>query len=218
MLYWIPVQGQNYTLEIDVSDASQKEVIDEIKFKVNHLDSLSAASELDTIRNQLQLKGYIGCRLERLSGTDSSLTASYNLGPKTESISLLLADPSWSELIAPRSIGFGEVRPDGQIQLSFEELTFYLQGISDELEGQGMSFAKVYLSEIRLEEGRAQAQLNIGISRKRTIDKIVIRGYENFPKNFVRHQMGLAVGSEFSRAKLDRASLAMRGINFAEER
>ena len=216
-LFWINAQGQNYKLEIDATDASEKEVLDEIKFKANHLDSLSAASELDTIRNQLQLKGYIGCRLKSLKGTDSSLTAIYRLGPQTESISLILKDPSWSELIAPRSIGFGEVRPDGQIQLSFGELPFYLQGISDELEGQGMSFAKVYLSEIRLEEGRAQAQLNIGISRKRRIDKIVIRGYENFPKNFVRHQLGLVIGSEFSRAKLDRASLAMRGLSFADE-
>ena len=143
------------------------------------------------------------------------MTATFSLGPRTKTISLSIRELDRAFLSELDLKDVAEVRPDGQVQMVFESLPDFMQRISDELEVSGQSFSKVYLSDIRLLEDAAHAQLNISFSQTRTIDKIVIRGYDNFPSNFIRHRLGLVIGEEFSRAKLDQASAAMTGVTFA---
>lgn len=217
MLMSISLYPQKFTLDLEASKETEKRVISRIEYRRFHPDTSAANAELDTIRTQLQLLGYVGSRLVSLKIIDSSMTATYSLGAKTKTLSLSIHEPEWAYLSDLDWSDLAELRPDGQIQMPFEVLPQFMQRLSDELEGKGHSFAKVYLTEIRLEEDQAHAALNISIRQKRFIDKIVVRGYEDFPSNFIRHRLGLVVGEEFSRAKLDRASLAMSGVTFAEE-
>ena len=217
MLIGGSVQSQKYALKIDASDDTETQVLKSIQYREQHPDSSAARAELDTIASQLKLFGYLGNRPHNIESTDSVMTVNWRLGPKTESIRLSvrndvrtqLADLNWEEYV--------EILPDGWIQLSFDRLPGFLQRLTDELESRGQSFAKVHLSEIQLDGNSARAILNVTFSQRRTIDKIVIRGYDNFPKNFVRHQLGLSVGEEFSRSDLDEASRALNELLFAEE-
>lgn len=211
------IHSQKFSLDLEASRNADKKIVSSIDYRQSHPDSSAAEAELDTIRKQLQLRGYVGTRLESVKKTDSSMTARFHLGRKTKIISLSVKESDWAQLANLNWRDLGEVRPDERIQVRFDLLPVFLQRISDELEGKGQSFAKVHLTEIRLEEDQAQANLNISLSQKRTIDKIVIRGYDNFPKNYIRHQLGLVVGEDFSRAKLNRASAAMNLNGFAEE-
>ena len=211
------LHSQKFTLDLEVTGGADNKFLSSIDYERFHPDSSAARAELDTIRKQLQMLGHVGARVESVQKTDSSMTAVYELGPVTKAISLSvnqsdrasLEDLNWNDL--------AEIRPDGQIQVSFDRLPEFMQRISDELESTGQSFAKVQLSEIRLDGDLAHARLNISYSQKRTIDRIVIRGYDNFPTNFIRRRLGLVIGEEFSRTKLERASLAMTGVSFAEE-
>ena len=216
-LFSIASNAQEVRLDIGVADSLNTRVLNSTDYEVFHEDTDAARTELDSVRIQLQLKGYIGNRLETLKGSDSSLTAVFRLGPKTENISLSVQNKEWLEIANADIDRFGELRPDGKIQMTFERLPDFLQWITDDLESKGQSFARVRLTDIRLEDEQAEARLNISFSQERSIDKIVIRGYDNFPKNFVRHQLGLVVGEEFSRDKLDQASKALGGIPFAQE-
>jgi hypothetical protein len=209
--------SQKFNLELEAANDSETEVVNSIDYRRTHPDSSAARTELDTVRWQLQLQGYVGTRLLSVKKTDSSMTAAFSLGPKIETISLSIREPDRAEL-ADLDLGdLADFRPDGQIQIGFELLPGFMQRISDELENRGQSFSKVYLSNIQLIEDSAHAQLNISFSQQRTIDKIVIWGYDNFPSNFIGHRLGLFIGEEFSRSKLDQASAAMTGVTFAEE-
>lgn len=217
MLFSAALHAQKFNLEIETFGDAKQKVVSTLDFKKSHPDSSAAHKELDTIRTQLQLQGYVGARMEHVEKNDSIITARFHLGPKTKTISLSISESDWAQLEDIDWNDLGELRPDGQIQISFDLISEFLQRISDELENKGQSFAKVYLTQIRLVGDQAEAQLNIAFNQKRTIDKIVIRGYDNFPKNFVRHRLDLNVGDDFSRTKLERASLAMTGVTFAEE-
>ena len=217
MLMSMHLHSQNFNLELEATSDSETEVFNSIDYRRNHPDSSAARTELDTIRLQLQLRGYVGTSLSSVKKTDSSMTATFSLGPRMKTISLSIRESDRASL-ADLDLGdMGEVSPDGQIQMAFETLPGFMQRISDELEDRGQSFSKVYLSDIQLLEDAAHAQLNISFSQKRTIDKIVVRGYDNFPSNFIGHRLGLVIGEEFSRSKLDQASAAMTGVTFAEE-
>lgn len=217
MLMSLSLCAQKFTLDLEASSDAEKKVVSSIDYSRFHQDSSTAKVELDTIRARLQLLGYVGTRVESIQKTDSSMTVVFKLGPVTKIISLAVNQSDWTSLEDLNWNGLAELRPDGQIQVSFDRLPDFMQRISDELESKGQSFSKVYLTEIRLEEDQAQARLNISYSQKRTIDRIIIRGYDNFPTNFIRHRLGLLIGEEFSRSKLERVSLAMTGVTFAEE-
>ena len=217
MLMSMSLHSQNFSLKLEATSDSETEVLNSIGYRRIHPDSSAARTELDTVRLQLQLRGYIGTSLSSVKKTDSSLTATFSLGPRTKTISLSIRESDRASLADLELNDLSEARPDGQIQMDFELLPDFMQRISDELENRGQSFSKVYLSNIQLLEDDAHAQLNISFSQKRTIDKIVIRGYDNFPSNFIRHRLGLVIGEEFSRTKLDKASVAMTGVTFAEE-
>ncbi len=175
-----------------------------------HENNTSARAELESIEDKLELKGYLNARLQNLSETDSTLTATYRLGNRTESIRIsCIREP-------PANLDL-RLDPNNEIILPFEELTGYLQNLADQLETSGRSFSEVQLSDISLVDEQATARLIITDSRERTIDRIIVRGYENFPESFIRHALGLKTVSRFFKSKLNRASKALQGISFADQ-
>lgn len=64
----------------------------------------------------------------------------------------------------------------------------FIQTISNQLISQGNPFGKVQLKNIdRISEKIVSAELTLEEGSKRTIDKFVIKGYEKFPKSYLKH-------------------------------
>jgi outer membrane protein assembly factor BamA len=189
---------------------SEDAVFDKFEYARFHENQPSARSELKSIEDKIELMGYLNVKLETLSETDSTLTATYRLGNRTERIRISYdrERPAYLDL---------KLDKNDELVLPFEELSGYLQGLADQLEKSGRSFSEVRLSDISVDEDLATARLIITDSRERTIDRIIVRGYENFPESFIRHALGLKIGSPFTKSKLDRASRALQGLSFADE-
>ena len=209
--------AQELQLKLRSHNLSEQKILDSIPYKIKHSDTTSIYTEVETIQNKLERNGFLGTRLIELSSADTIYTAHFTLGDKTSRIQLSYAHDSLLGIPEVEMRKILDLDGTNTIDTSFENLPAYLQEVADELERTGRSFIKVKLSEIELNGNLARAELNVINSKKRTIDKIVIRGYENFPKNFVRHELGLQVGSAFNKSKLNRASLALGRIPFAQQ-
>lgn len=197
--------GQQITLKLKALAEPEQEVLRSIGDERRVSSRSGLELELDSVSGQLERMGYLEFRLKQLTEEDSLFTATYSLGERTTSIRLRY----------PPSIQAMEGRAETEIP--FDRLEEHLQELADRLEDTGRSFSVVRLSGIRIGEDEAEAEVLVAESGFRTIDKVVVRGYENFPQNYLRHGLGLKPGSKFSRAKLDRASRALNGIPFAEE-
>jgi outer membrane protein assembly factor BamA len=196
--------------------AEEIRILEKLEYRPLHEDDKSARSEVDAIQGKLELLGFLDARLLTLTETDTTLTVHYRLGKRTERIRLHYVPQMGPADGKPENLILG-LDDSNEILLPFEELPGYLQSLADQLERSGRSFSQVRLSDISVEGEVATARLLIADSRIRTIDKIVVRGYENFPESFIRRVLGLSEGSSFTKSKLDRASKAVTGISFAEE-
>jgi hypothetical protein len=107
---------------------------------------------------------------------------------------------------------------DKYFEIPFSEITKTLQLIVNDFELNGNTFVQVTLQNISLKNNSAIAELEITNIKPRTIDKVIINGYESFPKNFIAHELDLKIGSTFNKEKLNNASIAINNISFVEER
>ena len=208
--------AQQVQLLLRADSAQATGILESLAFTRWHEDRISALGELDTIDSALELMGFLNANRLSLIETDSTLTARYLLGSRTERIRLRYDRESTTSIELPPKLSLG-LDDNNEILLPFEELPGYLQNIANQFEKAGRSFAEVRLADISVEEDEAEASLVITDSRERTIDKVIVRGYENFPESFVRHALGLKIGSRFTRSKLDRASKAINNLSFADE-
>ena len=201
----IPSHGQQITLRLQGHGESDQEVLGSIGDERTLSSRTQLGVELDEVMSKLERMGYLEARLDRLTENDSLVTATYLLGERTKTIRLGYP-PAIEEL---------EGRAEAEIP--FERLEEHLQELADRLEDRGRSFSALRLSEILIRNGMAQAELLVSEGAYRTIDKVVVRGYEDFPKNYLQRGLGLRPGSKFSKSKLEQASRALNGIDFAEE-
>lgn len=204
-LICIPSHGQQITLRLQGHGESDQEVLGSVGDERILSSRSQLGEELDEVMSKLERMGYLEARLDRLTENDSLATATYLLGERTKTI----------RLGYPPAIEALEGRAEAEIP--FDRLEEHLQELADRLEDRGRSFSAVRLSDILIRNGMAQAELLVSEGTFRTIDKVVVRGYEDFPKNYLQRGIGLRPGSKFSKSKLEQASRALNGIDFAEE-
>jgi len=130
----------------------------------------------------------------------------------------------------PRSAGKGpRFRPQILLMLSetmtsspiARSLSFFglstISRLAPREESSGNSFVQVYLKNIRLEDDIAHADLIIENTLQRTIDGIIVKGYERFPESFIKYRLHLKKGSNFNLQKLKTASVNTKSLGFIQE-
>ncbi|MBU2526328.1 MAG: hypothetical protein KKC03_06980 [Bacteroidetes bacterium] len=106
---------------------------------------------------------------------------------------------------------------DLHFEIPIENTEKTLEQISEYYESQGFTFTKVQLSNIREFENTLLADLNTQTQAQRTLDQIVIRGYETFPTNFLRYFAGLKTGQKLSKDDIIARSEILAGLPFVKQ-
>ena len=106
---------------------------------------------------------------------------------------------------------------DNYFEVSPKNLPKTLNAIATQFEKQGNSFAKASLKNISIKNDTIHAQLSIDKSKSRKIDKVIINGYTNFPKTFIKHHLKLQNNTVFTKGKLDQASNTINSLSFVTE-
>ena len=57
----------------------------------------------------------------------------------------------------------------------------------------------------------------ISSSKKRTLDKITIKGYEKFPHSFLNNYLRLKTGKEFNKTSINKKTKALQNLSFANQ-
>ena len=211
------VQGQDKWLELRSQESEHSGILNALgpQGPLSGAEEIDAA--LDSLLIKLELRGFLGARLDSLQSKDTVAIAYFTLGRRTGTLRVQV-NPEGRELLGEQYVqGLGLSVNDSVLELPFTRVPAVLQGLADRLEKKGNSFARVQLTDIRLEKDTAIARLRITSNERRKVDKVVVRGYENFPRSYLDHALRLKAGSVFSREKLNYASEAVRGLAFAEE-
>ena len=220
LLFYLSFSGlmaQNHTLKLSLNskESDHSEVLQKIKPIDVAIDSIQL--ELDNFQDAMELKGYLNTTIDSIIKSDSVSIAFINLGPQLEHINIDYSHIPGT-LLNDNDLGTYSSSANRQlVRIPFSEIQNFMNTLVFSFEKKGNSFIQVSLKQIKLEQNEATAKLQLDQNFQRKIDKVIVKGYENFPPHFIEHELGLITGSVFNKRKMELASIAINNIPFADE-
>lgn len=158
--------------------------------------------------------GYIDSELTDLQKeNDSSYIAKFHLGKKYHSVKIRY---SHTDFTAKELQSVSNDITSDYFSVPIPFLSNVMATLTDLRSQQGDPFAKIKLSEITKDENNdLNATLLIEKGTVRTIDSIVVKGYEKFPRPYLKYYAGIRKGKTFNRKKLIEQNERLNSLGFA---
>lgn len=208
---------QNLYLTINGSSQYENKVIDSLSYLKTHKNYTSINFELDSIQRQLYNKGYIENELKNIKKKDdSTFVAQFHLKNKFKTISIYydksIIDSSILNLVSKHVF-------DDYFKLDFKNIENALAFINSKISEKGNPFSKLQLSNISKQDTlNLKAHLIIeSVDQKRTIDKIIIKGYEKFPMSYLKHYLKIKTSQSFNLSTIKKKTTQLNNLRFATQ-
>lgn len=208
------INAQELTLSIKAEKSISKETLDSLQMQKNFKDFLSLKKETDTLQLKLQRMGYIESELLQIQKeNDSSYIADFFLGRKYSEIKVYYSKDDFSEKELQRVAS--EIT-DTYFILPFETIPISLKKLTTLRNQKGNAFARLKLTELEKDEANnLSATLFVDNGNIRTIDSIAVKGYEKFPRSFLKYYAGIKKGKVFNQKKLLEQNENLNSLGFA---
>ncbi len=189
-------------------DISSKDSLENSFFKKNppkklHFTEDKLKKYLDSFSESLKHKGYFYNNISSFTKKKKHFFYVFKLGKRTDSIKLFLKE-------------LNKQKKDTTITVS--SLQSFLNTIKNNLENKGNSFSKVSLKNIVSKKNKLIATIKVKESKKRFIDKIIIKGYNKFPKKFLRHFLKLDTRTIFNQQTIESITKNIESIDFVKQK
>jgi hypothetical protein len=207
------LNAQELLLEISAEKEISASLLDSIQFNKTHENYLSIERESKTLSYKLQKLGYLSSRLISVKKENASLYKSvYFLGEQVSTIKIYYSDSEISKSQIEKVITNTQ---DTYFEIPFSRTEKILQQLNALQTKQGDPFAKLKLIKFNIDGSKLSAQLSTTSGKKRIIDSITIKGYEQFPKSFIKYYAGIKKGETFEKELVLNQSDAINSLGFA---
>lgn len=220
-LFSLAAQSQNSYLDLKGKDSTETSVLNS-KIKLLSFDDFqSLNTALDSLDKRLQKAGYIEfIKHNLLQISDSSYLASYSLNKKYEKLIIKNTSPLNDFGITKRDLEQFSISFEiNEITIPFKSVENLLTYLNIRLTQTGDPFATIELQNIKpsqKEENSLISSLKITSHKKRVLTDIKIKGYENFPRAFLRYSVGLKNGNLFQAEKINTQSGLLDNLGFVK--
>jgi len=208
--YTSAVCSQDFSLEINSNKATENIFLSKINYKTKHPDSTALYIELNRVQKHLKMNGYFLSRIDSVSQEGEKYIAYLNLDKKVDSV--LLKHKSISKQILQKY-----KFKNNYIRIPIYQLEEILNDISTFQELKGNAFSEIKLKKIRIYNKTLYAEIDLTTSKKRKIDKIILKGYDNFPESFIKNYLNINSKTTFNKKKLMEISKLSKGLEFVSE-
>ncbi|WP_139001937.1 POTRA domain-containing protein [Hyunsoonleella aestuarii] len=208
---------QNLNLKVSGKTDFETKIIDSLNYLKFHKDYNSIEFEIDSIQSALFKKGFIENKLETLKQiNDSIFGAEIHLKSKYYTIYIYhnkgQVDDETIQMISSQVF-------DDYFVLNFSEVENALNFINSKISEKGFPFSKLKLSHIKIRDSsNLEAQLTVDSeAQKRMINNIIIKGYEKFPKSYLRYFLKIKPNETFDLAEIKKKSERLQNLRFANQ-
>ena len=209
------VIGNNITAETSKTrikqnyiDKNQVVYINSIK---NDIDNEQLSKIIDSIRNQGYFKLEI---IEKVKIDSLNYKVTINLNQKFENI--YIHDKGSVINFKDKQIKIIEDKKHYIIKI--DELEDFLIKSSEDIANKGYSFNKIKLINIKqFDDFNLYASLNVELNKKRKTDKIIIKGYENFPKTFLKRYLKYSTKDDFNLKIIKKKGEEIQKLGFVRQ-
>ena len=181
--------AQQLQLKISSSDPVETTLINTISYSNTFEDYKTLEAEVYALKKQLLQQGFIETQILQISKQEDLVVAQLSLGQRYESIHLY-AEKSLFEFLELDDIKNLDNSPYYIVKLS--ALENFLETLTSNLSAKSYPFARVALKNISpIEASTLGADLSVITKKARQLHSIKIKGYEKFPKAFIKHYLGI---------------------------
>ena len=201
--------GQKNELILVAKDTIQNRIVSEIYHTKKHLQKKDALDEIDRILQQVKKRGFFTARIDSISKTNKELIAYLDLGKKINEIIIVTKKDNTNGII---DSGIDSIKIKTR---EFSDLTNQLL---KQIDRKGNSFSEITYVNPLLKNDTLFLEMKISNSSPRKIDKVITRGYEDFPKKFISKYFLINKNTVFSKQKLNQVSALSNKLDFIKEK
>jgi len=207
--------GQNLSLTCFGDTENETKTIDSLGYKKIFQDYSSLEKEVFNLQKKLIAIGYIETKqISFTKETDSSYQAHFSIKNKYESIAI-----SHNNLVSlPILKRTGFLTTNDVLVIPIEQIESTLNLINTQLANQGNPFSSLVVTDIeKINTKKLKGSLSVSQLNSRTIDKLVLKGYEKFPESFIKRYLKIKTGQTFSLDKIKQKTKSLNDLNFANQ-
>lgn len=204
------ILAQDLTLNISSNNKDEISVLKKIKYLKKHKDSISLKQEVDKVSKYLREMGYFTIKIQKIEKVNHQSTVYFQLYKKTEFVIIRL--DSLSKIYFEK-----DKIKNNTISIPIKKLQSTILKISNKLDKKGKSFSKIKLKNFSIKNDTLFTDLDIHQSKTRIINKVNIKGYENFPKSYIKNFYDIKHTTIFSQEKIKAISGASKNLLFITE-
>ena len=201
--------GQKNELILVTKDTIQNRIVSEIYQTKKHLQKKDALDEIDRILQQVKKRGFFTARIDSISKTNKELIAYLDLGKKINEIIIVTKKDNTNGII---DSGIDSIKIKTR---EFSDLTNQLL---KQIDRKGNSFSEITYVNPLLKNDTLFLEMKISNSSSRKIDKVITKGYEDFPKKFITKYFLIDKNTVFSKKKLNQVSALSNKLDFIKEK
>ncbi|WP_152285528.1 BamA/TamA family outer membrane protein [Flavicella marina] len=207
-VFWnLNAQTQKVYLKIEQIDSVKIDFknFNEIKPFYNSKEEINKT--LTDFSTALNKEGHLSHTISLTPVNDSTYIAYTTINNRTENITLYFD----SETPLPKLI------KNREVSLKFNNIEKFISDLYAFYEKQGATFTQIKLQKFEYKNEHLSAYVDIQLSDIRTINKVVVKGYSNFPKKFITHYFQIKKNTRFNKNTLELTSNNINSLTFASE-
>lgn len=182
LLYFGNTFSQTLYLKVEGKTLQEGKTIDSIGYKKMFTNANEVVEETNTLSQKLFRFGYLEQKMESLEKiNDSTFVSKFSLEKKTDFLHIYIGSEIQKTWIADFS------QKDAIITLPIQDIEPFMETVLKKLENSGYSLSKVKLENFRNNDNKLIADLKVTTNTIRTVNKIIINGYDKFPKNHLHN-------------------------------
>ncbi len=202
----------NRVLELIGSNNTETSILKNLNTPQHKIPDSLIQLKLKSIQKQLFLLGYTNHKISNTSYNDSIALVTYQLG--TPQKQLIIHTPKSTEL--SKVLGY-TLNAKGGLEVPFRQIGPFLDSLVQLYQSKGFPFVNVQLIKLQKNKEVLEALLKIDSLQKRHIDRIIIKGYKEFPSSYLTHYFALKKGDLFEKKKIDQLSNTVKSLDFTTE-
>ncbi|WP_417290213.1 hypothetical protein [Corallibacter sp.] len=209
-------KAQDLQLQVIGNNEIETKIIDSVSYNKYHKDFSSIKAEVDSLKNKFLKIGYLNSFVQNINKeNDSVFNATLYLKKKYNNLHI-----KYNENIIPKSIlkSITKNINDGYFVIPIEATEETLSHINLKLSENGQPFNRIKLSNIIINEDNIEASLFVSQKQKtRTIDEIIVKGYERFPKSYLKYFFKIKTDDVFNLSAIKKKTLQFENLKFANQ-
>ena len=207
------LNAQKLQLSVEGEKAIPESLMDSLSVQTNFKNYISLKKEVDSLQVRLAHFGFIENSFQSLQKkNDSSYVATYYFGTQFRSIKVYYSQMDFSK---KDLINISSEIKDHYFVIPFTSIESSLQKLNSLKTNEGDTFSRLKLEDITKQSDLTlSAQLILIRGKKRTIDHIIVKGYEKFPMSFLKYYAGIRKKAVFNKEKVSKQSEDLNTLGF----